>query len=390
VKSTVNGATTIYIGNYYEWTGSASSMVKYYYIGAQRVARRYGTSILTYFLVDHLGSTSVALNTAGTVLGRRDYKAWGEMRYSTGSVNTTYLYTGQKDEPSFGLTSQDGLYFYSSRWYDPTLGRFLQADSVVPGAGNPQAWDRYTYVFNNPISNNDPTGHFVNPGTAVYDSDGDSSIGAFVNVDLASSIPQNQLKPEPAQYIWSGGILLSNQCGHFATEMIYETITHKVKTYPEIYGFLPQDGSTVEQLAGLMRKLLPNGWASTVYSNQGAWTYLKGGYAKAQIMSDYWYNRNGSNQMREVLCEILQKGHYIIIGTLLNTANGRQDSTGAKHWVVVTGIVGNYVRINDPFDNREEWYLWSDFQASVMADGSVALEVFNFINQPEPIINGMK
>jgi hypothetical protein len=118
VKSTVNGATTIYIGNYYEWTGSTSSMVKYYFAGAQRVARRSGSTTLTYFLVDHLGSTSVALNIAGSVVGRRDYKTWGEIRYSTGSVNTTYLYTGQKDEPSFGLTNSDGLYFYNSRWYD--------------------------------------------------------------------------------------------------------------------------------------------------------------------------------------------------------------------------------------------------------------------------------
>ena len=54
-----------------------------------------------------------------------------------------------------------GLYFYNSRWYDPAVGRFLQADSIVPGAGNPQAFNRYSYVLNSPLNHIDPTGHFT-------------------------------------------------------------------------------------------------------------------------------------------------------------------------------------------------------------------------------------
>ena len=72
-----------------------------------------------------------------------------------------------------------GLMFYNARWprslrpraakrregYDPELGRFAQADTIVPGAGNPAAYDRYAYVLNNPIKFNDPSGHDVgNPG----------------------------------------------------------------------------------------------------------------------------------------------------------------------------------------------------------------------------------
>ena len=47
--------------------------------------------------------------------------------------------------------------FYNARWYDPTLGRFAQADSIVPGGV--QGLDRYAYVNNNPLRYNDPTGH---------------------------------------------------------------------------------------------------------------------------------------------------------------------------------------------------------------------------------------
>jgi hypothetical protein len=38
------------------------------------------------------------------------------------------------------------------------LGRFIQPDTIVPGAGNPQAWNRFSYVTNNPIKFSDPSG----------------------------------------------------------------------------------------------------------------------------------------------------------------------------------------------------------------------------------------
>jgi len=51
--------------------------------------------------------------------------------------------------------------YYNARWYDPALGRFTQADTIIPGAGNPMAWDRYAYVYNNPVSLSDPSGHMI-------------------------------------------------------------------------------------------------------------------------------------------------------------------------------------------------------------------------------------
>lgn len=41
----------------------------------------------------------------------------------------------------------------------PLLGRFLSADTIVPGAGNPQTFNRYAYVNNNPLRLIDPSGH---------------------------------------------------------------------------------------------------------------------------------------------------------------------------------------------------------------------------------------
>jgi len=46
----------------------------------------------------------------------------------------------------------------NGRVYDPTLGRFLSADPFVQAPTNTQSLNRYSYVFNNPLSNTDPSG----------------------------------------------------------------------------------------------------------------------------------------------------------------------------------------------------------------------------------------
>ncbi len=44
-------------------------------------------------------------------------------------------------------------------YYDASLARFTQPDTIVPGVFDPQALNRYSYVFNNPILLTDPSGH---------------------------------------------------------------------------------------------------------------------------------------------------------------------------------------------------------------------------------------
>jgi len=159
VKATVNDVTTAYVGNYYEV--EATTTRAYYYAGAQRVAIRVqgdpdpADNGVFFLLGDHLGSTSVTANASGAKVAELRYKAFGETRYEWGSTPTTYRYTGQRQEAALGL------YYYGARWYDPALGRFIQADTIVPGVGNPQAIDRYAYVYHNPLGYRDPSGHVI-------------------------------------------------------------------------------------------------------------------------------------------------------------------------------------------------------------------------------------
>ena len=90
-------------------------------------------------------------NSSGTKTAELRYKAWGETRYTSGTTLTTFKYTDQREESSFGL------YYYGARWYDPSLARFTSPDTIT--AGGTQGLDRYHYASNNPLRYIDPTGH---------------------------------------------------------------------------------------------------------------------------------------------------------------------------------------------------------------------------------------
>jgi RHS repeat-associated protein len=90
-----------------------------------------------------------------TLISQQRYLPFGGVRENVSNISQTdYGYTGQRN-----LDSGIGLMDYKARFYSPYLNRFIQPDTIVPDLANPQAWNRYSYTFNNPIRYNDPTGH---------------------------------------------------------------------------------------------------------------------------------------------------------------------------------------------------------------------------------------
>ncbi|MFZ3255446.1 MAG: RHS repeat-associated core domain-containing protein, partial [Syntrophales bacterium] len=143
---------TVYIGNIYECTGSVCT--KYIFAGGTRIAMKSGSTV-NYYHTDHLGSSSIVTNASGTKVEELYYYPYGATRVNTGSVNVKHKYTGQEED------AETGLYYYGARYYDPTIGRFISADTIVQAPGYPQTLNRYSYAGNNPIIYTDPSGHFI-------------------------------------------------------------------------------------------------------------------------------------------------------------------------------------------------------------------------------------
>ena len=78
-----------------------------------------------YLLADHLGSTGATVKPDGTLVARQLTELYGKVRYTTGTLPTDFGFTGQR-------LDDIGLMFYGARHYDPALGRFLSADTIVP------------------------------------------------------------------------------------------------------------------------------------------------------------------------------------------------------------------------------------------------------------------
>jgi RHS repeat-associated protein len=156
-KTKPDGSKTIYVGGIYEVDktsgGSVTRTVTYYpAAGAMRINISGGSNSVYYILKDHLGSASVVTDASGNIVGENRYYPYGETRFTSGTLYTDKLFTGQRD---VGL----GIYHYGARFYSPRVGRFISPDTIVPGAANPQAWNRYSYVLGNPLKYIDPSGH---------------------------------------------------------------------------------------------------------------------------------------------------------------------------------------------------------------------------------------
>ena len=128
---------------------------------------------------DYLGSILAISDEEGNKLEQRHYDAWG---------NLTHLQIGNGEvitDPEQiakaqllldrGYTSHEhlwevGIIHMNGRLYDPLLRRFLNADENIQDLHNTQNYNKYGYVFNNPLMYNDPSGEFIGVVLAIVTS----------------------------------------------------------------------------------------------------------------------------------------------------------------------------------------------------------------------------
>ena len=174
VKGTDSGTTTVYIAGIYERQGAAYT--SYYEGGGLRRSGYTTNNGVFYMLSDHLKSTSALVARNGVLNVKYFYYPYGARRGVPFNTITARHFTGQYHETS--LPGGEGLSYYGARWYDPKLGRFLSADTIVPNASNPQDLNRFAYVRNNPLRYVDPSGHILCDGATSCAQGGSAQPGS--------------------------------------------------------------------------------------------------------------------------------------------------------------------------------------------------------------------
>jgi len=102
----------------------------------------------SYYHADGLGSITSLSNAAGALAQTYTYDSFGNQTASSGSLTNPFRFTGRE------FDAETSLYFYRSRYYDATLGRFISEDVERFNAGP----NFYNYVLGSPLNWVDPLG----------------------------------------------------------------------------------------------------------------------------------------------------------------------------------------------------------------------------------------
>ncbi len=169
--------TTVYFSDGYEKTSDTYGTTSKYHISINGgtiavITDKQDADIKTNYLHrDHLNSIVAITDEKGFIIERFHYDAFGKQLTSVGistsdlssdlANNTLDLNLTDRGYTGHKMLADSELIHMRGRVYDPKIGRFLSADPHIQFAGNLQSYNRYSYVLNNPLAYNDPSGYFL-------------------------------------------------------------------------------------------------------------------------------------------------------------------------------------------------------------------------------------
>jgi RHS repeat-associated protein len=143
-----------------EYDDSGNCISDFIYMGNRLVAEyRPQESAYYYYASDQINSTRMITDDAGTVVYSTTFDPFGGIEKAwVSTYDPVMIFSGKEREPA------NEMDYFGARYYAHTRYRWISPDPVVPvdvAAFNPQGWNLYSYVRNNPFSNMDPAGLYV-------------------------------------------------------------------------------------------------------------------------------------------------------------------------------------------------------------------------------------
>ena len=152
------------------WLGKAIEFI--YDENNQPYAMRYrsttnGVYNTYYYVLNVQGDVVGLLNSSGAIAAKYTYDPWGKVTVQNpnGTANTSSSFIGNINPlryRGYYYDTETGFYYLQTRYYDPAIGRFINADTyTTTDETGLLSTNMFAYCENNPGMGTDPTGEFL-------------------------------------------------------------------------------------------------------------------------------------------------------------------------------------------------------------------------------------
>ncbi len=159
-----NGTTTwkyTYNGSQLMAMTNGSTKMYFTYDAAGRPVSIEYNGTTYYYVLNAQGDVVAIVNSSGSPVVNYTYNAWGKLCRTTGSMASSLGHHNPLRYRSYVYDVDTGLYYLQSRYYNPEMGRFINADSYASTGQGILGNNMFAYCNNNPMTYSDPLGRFA-------------------------------------------------------------------------------------------------------------------------------------------------------------------------------------------------------------------------------------
>ena len=169
-----------------------------------------------YYVANIQGDIMAVLNTSGSAVVEYTYDAWGKLYSTTGTLASTLGEANPLTYRGYVYDHELGFYYLQSRYYNPEVGRFLNADGLLATGQGLLGNNMFAYCNNNPVLFVDDSGFAPWPTTVVMsDGSGAPAKRYYKSADEAAiAFAWKYYKHTRKEGIEYGAYLYSVQCGN--------------------------------------------------------------------------------------------------------------------------------------------------------------------------------
>ncbi len=320
----VNGTTYRYYyasGKLMRMTWGTNTIDFFYDANGAPYAMKYNGTVY-YYITNLQGDVMRIVNASGTVMASYDYDPYGKVISATGTLaNVNPLqYRG------YYYDTETGFYYLQSRYYDPEIGRWINADipeTLTADFENFTQYNLFSYGFNNPVNMSDETGTWPSWAKKVV-----AAVAVVAVVAAVAAVTVATAGAGTAAAVIAVGAAKGAAIGMASGAAIGAAtgaVNHRVSTGSwSGAGTAALNGMGDGALSGAVTGAITGAAGSAVKVSQAAKAWDSGTFKSGYQSMKYHYNKH-------VISEGLTKGNNVLKYTQDAVGFAKQNSSVLKY-----------------------------------------------------------